>query len=243
MGGEIFFIIPEVLGFAAVATLGGMLMLWLVWIVAGRLGPFSWRRGSSRFPVGAIAAVLLAISLPAGCIRALQPVPQPESLRTVAAFEVPLTSTVDRADFLTILTAEARAEGLDVNVETAEEMERWAQLSPELRRSIYATVYRGGDLRQNEAHVSDMSHLGHVWISFTQGEDPALARRFRDRLMSKTLERWPATLSVPVAQTGALPHKEDLVRGDEGYEIDPARMTGYICGTAPGNAPQSACDR
>lgn len=242
MGGEIIFIIPAVLGFAAVATLGGMLLVWLLWMLALRWGPLSKRAGSARFPIGRTAAVLLAISLPAGCIRACQPVPQPESLRTVAAFEVPLTSAVDQADFLTILTAVTKAEGLDVNVETAEEMDRWAQMSPKLRRSIYAMAYRGGDLRKTEADVSDMSHLGHVWISFAQGEDRALARRFRERLMSQTLKRWPETMNVPVAQTGSLPNKQDLVRGDHGYEIDPTKMAGYICGTAPGNAPPSACD-
>ncbi|MFC5388542.1 hypothetical protein U0030_12005 [Brevundimonas bullata] len=242
MGSEIIFIIPAALGFAAIATLGGTLVVWLVWMLARRWGPLSRRGGSSHFPIGATAAVLLAISLPAGCIRACQPIPQPESLRTVAAFEVPLTSAVDRANFLTILTAEARAEGLDLNVETAKEMERWAEMLPELRRSIHATVYRGGDLRQTEAYVSDRSHLGHAWISFTKGEDPALARRFRERLMSRTVERWPETLSVPVAQTGSLPNKEDLVLGDHGYEIGPAEMAGYLCGTAPGNSPHSACD-
>lgn len=241
MGSEIIFIIPAVLGFAAVATLGGTLVVWLVWMLARRCGPLSRRVSSLRFPRAATAAVLLAISLPAGCILATRPVPQPESLRVVAAFEVPLTSAVDRADFLTILTAEARAAGLDVYVETAEEMERWAAMSPELRRSIDATVYRG-DLRQTEAYVSDRSDLGHAWIAFTQGEDPALARRFHERLMSRTVQRWPETLSVPVTQTGALPNKVDLVRGDHGYEIDPTKMAGYICGTAPGNAPHSACD-
>lgn len=241
MGSEIIFIIPAVLGFAAVATLGGTLVVWLVWMLARRWGPLSRRVSSSRFPRAATAAVLLAISLPAGCILATRPVPQPESLRVVAAFEVPLTSAVDRADFLTILTAEARAAGLAVNVETAEEMERWAEMSPELRRSIDARVYRG-DLRQTEAYVSDWTDLGHPWIAFTQGEEPALARRFRERLMSRTVERWPETLRVPVAQTGAIPNREDLVRGDHGYEIDPAKMAGYICGTAPGNAPHSACD-
>lgn len=242
MGGEIIYIIPAVFGFAAVATFGGTLVVWLLWMLARRSGPLSWRTGSSRFPIGTTMSLLLAISLPAGCIRACQPVPQPESARTVAAFEVPLTTAVDRADFLTILTSEAAAEGLHVKVETAQEMERWAEMSPELRRSIDAIVYRGGDFRQTEARVTDQFNFGHVWIFFSQGEDPALARRFRDRLMSRTIERWPETLSVPVAQTGSLPNREHLVRGDHGYEIDPTKMAGYICGNAPGNAPQSACD-
>lgn len=242
MGGEIIFLIPAVLIFAAVATLGGTLVVWLVWIAARQSKLLARRMGSSRFPIGATIAVLLTISLPVGCVRACQPVPQPESLRTVAAFEVPLTTSVDRTDFLTILTAEAAAEGLQVRVETAQEMERWADMSPQLRKSIDATVYRGGDLRQGEAHVSDQFHFGQVWISFTQGEDPALARRFRDQLMSRTIERWPKTLSVPVSPTGSLPHRKDLVHGSQGYEINPARMAGYTCGSAPGNAPPSACD-
>lgn len=242
MGSEIIFIIPPMLAFAALATLIGTIVLWLVWIGARRWGPLSWRKGSSRFPARATVALLLAISLPVGCLRAFQPIPQPKSARIVAAFEVPLATAADRADFLAILRGEAVAAGLGVEVETAQEMERWAEMSPQLRRSIHAIVYRGGDLRQTEARVSDQSHFGHAWISFTRGEDPALARRFRDQLMSRTVERWPETLSVPVARTGALPLREDLVRGDHGYEIDPSRIAGYICGTAPGNAPKSACD-
>lgn len=242
MGGEIIFLIPTVLMFAAVATLGGTLLFWLVWIAARQSKRLARCMGSSRFPIGATVAVLLTLSLPIGCVRACQPVPQPESLRAVAAFEVPLDTLVDRADFLTILTAEVAAEGLDVGVETAQEMERWAEMSPRLRKSIDATVYRGGDFRQVEAHVSDQFHLGHVWISFNQGEDPALARRFRDQLMSRTIKRWPKTLSVPVSPTGSLPHKEDLVHGTQGYEINPARIAGYTCGSAPRNAPPSACD-
>lgn len=242
MGGEIIFIVPVVIGFAATATIGGTLLLWLVWIAARRWGPRSSRAAPPRFPVGATAAVLLAISLPVGCVRACQPVPQPESAKIVAAFEVPLTTAVERANFLTILNAEAAIEGLDVSIETAEEMDRWNEMALDLSESIEATAYRGNDIRQSEARVSDQNHLGQAWISFKRGEDPSLARRFRQRLMPRIIERWPGTLSVPVAQTGALPRKEDLRRSDHGYEIDPSRLAGYICGTAPGNAPKSACD-
>ncbi len=242
MGSEIIFIIPAVLGFAGVATLAGTLLVWLVWRLARGRRLLSQGPDSSRFPLGTAVAVLLAISLPAGCILASRPVPQPASLRTVAAFEVPLASAEDRADFLAIVSSEAQEQGLEVDAETPAEMERWFEMSPDLRATIHATVYRDGDRRQTEADVSDRYHLGHVWISFAQGKDPALAQRFRDRVMSRIVERWPETLSVPVAETGALPHRKDLIRGEGGYEIDPAKMAGYICGNAPGNAPLSACD-
>lgn len=134
------------------------------------------------------------------------------------------------------------AEGLDAKVETARDLERWAEMSPELRKSMGAIVYRDGDFLQTEARVSDQFHFSHVWISFARGEDPVLAQRFRDRLMSRMIERWPETLTVPIAQTGSLPHREDLIRTDTGYEIKPSRLARYLCGDAPGNAPELACD-
>ena len=79
MGSEIIFIIPAALGFAAIATLGGTLVVWLVWMLARRWRPLSRRGGSSHFPIGATAAALLAISLPAGCIRACQLSPSPKA--------------------------------------------------------------------------------------------------------------------------------------------------------------------
>lgn len=242
MGGEILLFTPMALGLAAIGTLGGVLVLWLVWIAACQWGSISWRMGSMRFPFGAIALVIFAISFTFSWMWTFQPVTQPEGSKTVAAFEVPLTTAVDRADFLAILATEAKAEGLDVKVETAQEMERWAEMSPKLRKSVEAIVYRGGDFLQTEARVSDQFHFGHVWISFAQGKDPALALRFRDQVMSRTIERWPETLTVPVAQTGSLPHREDLIRTDTGYEINPSRSEGYLCGDAPGNAPQLACE-
>jgi len=242
MGGEIIFVIPAVLGIAAVATGVGTFLVWLIWSLVRRRRPLSSTPGTSRFPLGTTVAVLLAISLPAGCIFASQPVPQPESLRTVAAYEVPLTSAEDRADLLALFDSEARPLGLAVDAETPEEMEVWARMSPDLRTSIHATVYREGDRSQTYADVSDRQFSGRVWIIFSQGEDVALGRRFRNQLMHSVLERWPATLPVPVAQTGSLPLVEDLVLGEGGYEIDPAKTAGYVCGNGPGNAPPSACE-
>lgn len=242
MGSEILFYIPKVLGLAAMATLGGTILLWLAWTGARRWDSRSRQTASMRFPFCATALVLFAVSFTVSWIWAFQPVPQPKETKTVAAFEVPLATAVDRVDFLAILTAEAQAEGLDAKVETARELERWAEMSPELRKSMGAIVYRDGDFLQTEARVSDQFHFSHVWISFARGEDPVLAQRFRDRLMSRMIKRWPETLIVPIAQTGSLPHREDLIRTDTGYEIKPSRLAGYLCGDAPGNAPELACD-
>lgn len=242
MGGEIIFIIPGVLGFAAVVTAVGTVLVWLVWRLVRRRRKVSQQRETSRFPIVTTVAALLAISLPSGCFWASRPVPQPASQRTVAAYEVPLPTAQDRADFLTIIAAEAAVHGLDVRVETPEEMAAWARMSPDLRRSLHASIFRGGDLHKTEAEVSDRFHLGHAWIHFARGDDPELARRFRDGLMARLVQRWPEILRVPVAQTGSLPHREDLIVGSDGYEIDPAKMAGYICGDAPGNAPRSACE-
>jgi hypothetical protein len=43
--------------------------------------------------------------------------PQPESIKTVAAFEVPLESEADREQFLSVLRTAAEAEGMHVDAE------------------------------------------------------------------------------------------------------------------------------
>lgn len=243
VGSEIIFIVPYVVGFAAVMTAGGTFLVWLVWTVARRWGPRPVRKLPEAFPIRAVASLMLCLGLLTGCIRACQPVPQPESARTVAAFEVPLHTEADRADFLAILSREAAAEGLDVNIEGERDLEVWSEMSPDLRQTIGVSIWRGDVVRGNEVHVSDRYHNGQAWISFSRGEDPSLARRFRERLMSRISDRWPDTLSIPIPATGGLPLKQDLVRVDQGYEIDPARLAGYTCDPAmgPEAAPREAC--
>lgn len=243
MGSEIIFLVPYVAGFAAVATVIGTFIVWLIWAGARHWGPRPVREGSTVFPTRFVASVLLCLTLPVGCLRACQPVPQPESLRTVAAFEVPIRTAADRTDLLAILNREAAAEGLEVHAESQEALEQRNQTMPDDRTTTSIEVRRGDAWQGNEAHISDTGRDGHTWISFSRGKVPALARRFRDRVMRKIVDRWPDTLSVPVADTGALPHRTDLVLGDQGYEIDPAKLAGYTCDPSlgPEAAPPSSC--
>jgi hypothetical protein len=47
--------------------------------------------------------------------------PQPESIKTVAAFEIPLQSKADREQFLRVLRAAAEVEGMHVDASNDEE--------------------------------------------------------------------------------------------------------------------------
>ena len=118
--------------------------------------------------------------------------PQLESARTVAAFEVPLHNPDERSEFVAILSDAAKAEGLHVDAST-EQSERVSEVSP---MTIHAAVWRGANDDEPLASVMDLpDNLGRAWISFSQGEDPTLATRFRERAMGKILKRWPTTRS------------------------------------------------
>lgn len=224
MGPEIIFVVPYVLGFAAVATIGGTLVIWLIWAGLQRWGPRS--KASTAFPKGVVGSALLCLSLPVGCAWACQPVPQPESHRTVAALEVPLVTPADHAELLALVAREAAAEGLTLTPDA--EMEFFRRNTPDI--PIVEAYIRRRGVRDSEAHIFDMPHDSRVWIAFSRGEDVAAAQRFRERAMRKVVERWPEALSVPVTATGGLPHKRDLVVTTKGgYAIDPAKMEGYGC--------------
>lgn len=233
MGPEIIYTVPYAAGFAAVTTIGGTFVVWLIWTSLRRWGPRPMREASTRFPRGAVCSALLCITLPVGCAWACRPVPQPASLRTVAAFEVPLPTSTERVEFLDLLGREAAAEGLVIDADTERNLKRSGQTSPQLRETISAYIWRDDVAFGAVAYVSDRGHNGHAWISFSRGEDPALAQRFRERVMRQVVGRWPGTLAVPVAPTGALPFREDLVLVDQGYQIDPAKMERYSCRKGP----------
>jgi hypothetical protein len=94
--------------------------------------------------------------------------------------------------------------------------------------TIHATVWRGEKDDDSEAVIMDQhDHLGQVWIMFSQGEDPQLATRFRQRAMREIMARWPETLSLPIMPNGAIPLHADRVRTPEGYIVDPAAVSKY----------------
>lgn len=153
---------------------------------------------------------------------------QPESNQTVAAFEVPLPTPEERSEFLALVRQEAEAEGLHLDSASAAELEWTADAIPIAAMTIRAGVWRGANDDQLEASIMDQhDHLGQVWIMFSKGEDPALALRFRERLMQKVFERWPDTLSLPIMPTGAIPLHKDLRRTPQGYAVDPAAAPRY----------------
>jgi hypothetical protein len=165
--------------------------------------------------------LLITCLVTAGCGVA----PQPESLRTVAAFEVPLPSDADRAEFLSLLGSVANAEGMEVHAESREELEHNERVNPLLKQTIHAAVWRDD---QPEVSISDShDHLGQVWIMFARGKDPALAGRYRERVMQDIRIRWPETLSLPIMPTGAIPLPDDLVRTPTGYVVNPAAAPMY----------------
>ena len=153
---------------------------------------------------------------------------QPETARTVAAFEVPLPTESDRSRFLSVLSTAAAAEGMHVDAASSQQLKSEAKVSPEFDMTMNATVWRGSN--DDEAIASAMDHrdhLGLIWIAFFRGSDPALANRFREGAMREIMIRWPGTLSLPIMPTGAIPLHRDLVRTPDGYIVSPAEAHKY----------------
>jgi hypothetical protein len=61
--------------------------------------------------------------------------PQPESIKTVAAFEIPLQSKADREEFLSVLRAAAQVEGMHVDAESDTDLGSEATVGPGQSRS------------------------------------------------------------------------------------------------------------
>jgi hypothetical protein len=146
----------------------------------------------------------------------------------VAAFEVPLPSQSERERFLSVLRKVAANYGMHVDAETQEELERQARVGPEFKMTMNAAVWRGTSDDEPIASVMDQAdHLGQVWIFFDRGEDPALSSRFRGDTMREVVRSWPATLSLPLMPTGAIPLHRDLIKTPKGYVVDPAEAGKY----------------
>src|SRR5216683_4325243 len=84
---------------------------------------------------------------------------QPESARTVAAFEVPLPSEADRSQFLLVLRAAAEAEGMHVDAASSQELKQQAEAIPALEMTVHAAVWRGPN--DDELVASAMDQQDH----------------------------------------------------------------------------------
>lgn len=153
---------------------------------------------------------------------------QPESMKTVAAFEVPLQSKADREEFLSVLRAAAEVEGMHVDAESDTDLVSEATVSPNFQMTMKAAVWRGSNDDEAVASAMDQfDHLGQVWLMFSRGEDPAMATRFRERAMHDIMLLWPGTLSLPIMPTGAIPLHRDLIRTPTGYIVNPSEAHKY----------------
>lgn len=153
---------------------------------------------------------------------------EPVSSETVAAFEVPLARAADRASFLAMLRAAARAEGGHLDAATDDELRETAAAIPQARMSLHAAVWRGSDDKESWATIMDQAdHLGRVWIMFSRGEDEKKARYFRFAAMRQIRSRWPDTLSLPIIDRRTIPLYRDLVRTPNGYRLNPFAAARY----------------
>jgi len=151
--------------------------------------------------------------------------PEPKSARTVAAYEVPLSSTSDRAELVALLREEAEREGFHVDAATADELKQLSQVSP---ITINAAVWRGKNDDESVASAMDgPDHLGLAWLAFTLSEEPEQTARFRERVMGRIMSRWPNTHALPIMPTGAIPLPSDLVLSKNGYLVKATEAAKY----------------
>ena len=165
--------------------------------------------------------VLIFVCVLTGC----GDVQQPESVRIVAAFEVPLPTEDDRNEFMSVLRVAAEPEGMHVDAASAQKLKNSAAAIPEAKMTIHAAVWLGED--EVIASILDIGRPGHARIIFSEGEDPEKSRRFQNRVMQEICSRWPETLSLPVMPTGTIPHRKDLIRRPDRYIVDPMAEPKY----------------
>lgn len=166
----------------------------------------------------AVFTALLAICTACG------PVHHPESIRTIAAFEVPLPTVVERHQFIEVLRREAAAAGLHVDAVSDEDLHILSQISP---LTMNAAIWRGDDEEMVASAINPPTRPEKVWITFAQGERPGQFTAFRHGLMRKIIQHWPETLPLPIMPTGAIPNPHDMDRTPSGYVVKPSERWRY----------------
>jgi hypothetical protein len=142
---------------------------------------------------------------------------QPKSARTVAAYEVPLSTASDRDALVALLRQDAEAEAFHVDAATPDELKQMSEVSP---ITINATVWRGKNDDEAIASVMDFAdHLGLAWLTFSESDEPGRTAKLRDSVMRHITERWPNTQALPIMPTGAIPLHDDLLLTKDGYRV------------------------
>ena len=88
---------------------------------------------------------------------------QPESMKTVVAFEIPLSSDADRDLFLSVLRAAAEVEGMHVDAASKEDLVLEAKASPNFQMTMKAAVWRGSNDDEGVASAMDLITGAGVW--------------------------------------------------------------------------------
>lgn len=150
---------------------------------------------------------------------------QPKWAETIAAYEVPLPTDTDKARFIRLLREEGASQGFHVDAATRDDLAIQSEVSP---MTFNASVWRGEEDEELMASAMDFrDRIGRVWISFPLGQESARSARFRDKLVSKIKELWPATASLPIMPNGAIPLTEELVRTAAGYSVNASAAAKY----------------
>lgn len=149
---------------------------------------------------------------------------QPESLKTVAAFEVPLPTATDKSDFLALMREEAEARGYHLDASSDDQLRTLSRASP---LTLNASIWRGNDEENMVSAMDGADHIGRVWITFSKGESHQRSAELRTSLIPKIRQRWPDTAALPIMPSGAIPLASDLVRTPLGYEVKASEASKY----------------
>jgi hypothetical protein len=151
-------------------------------------------------------------------------VSQPNSLQTVAAFEVPLPTDADKLRFLGLLREVAGEQGYHVDASSPSELRQMSKVSP---ITFSAAVWRGNDEESIASAMDFKDNIGRIWITFSLGENPKRSTQFREVLMQKIRESWPSTTALPIMPSGSIPLADDLTRTPSGYVVKPSEAYKY----------------
>lgn len=123
-----------------------------------------------RTRLTALATLLSMAIFCASVVLNNQPFHQPESARTVAAFDIPMPAVSDRRAFLAVLRREAGAAGCRVDAVSEEDLRALSHVTP-LTMNASISCGENGALHMATA-MNHPAEPGRIWITFARGEDP-----------------------------------------------------------------------